>query len=272
MWFDVRRALPGRDPHCREGSVQRRCPRMAGVERILAGSGVAGALEALAKNAAVVLEQYFTPEQCATWAVGVHRAREAWTHDFGGEQFSLGRAFYTHYEEGKSALYFDDARASDERVERCVPGLQRTMLSLVAEATGGGRVVPRRGWCGPGVHVFPPGQPVSLRGGVAHFDTEGLPARHVAASRAAITFVAMLDAPSSGGGLKVWDVRYAGHDHPTEVELAASSAVVPARVGDVTLIDSYRLHQIQPFGGAAERISVTVHAAETDAGTWETWF
>jgi hypothetical protein len=82
----------------------------------------------------------------------------------------------------------------------------------------------------------------------------------------------MLQPSETGGGLEVWDVLYDGHDHPTDAELRASSAIVPYRVGDVVLIDSYRLHQIQSFGGTRERISATVHAAELDAGLWECWF
>ncbi|MBX3226153.1 MAG: hypothetical protein KIT84_28730 [Labilithrix sp.] len=215
----------------------------------------------------------FDAATCARWVEGVYAARDEWTHDFDGEQFSLGRAFYTHLEEGRSKDYFEDVAGSDERVERFAPGLQAAMRALVARVTGA-RAVPRRGWCGPGVHVFPPAAPVSQRGGVVHFDTEGLASRHLASRRPAITLVAMLQPPedASEGGLKVWDVLYTGHDHPTDEELAERTELVPYALGDVVLIDSYRLHQIQPFTGARERISATVHCAEVDAGLWETWF
>jgi len=201
----------------------------------------------------------------------VYDGREDWTEDFGGEQFCLGRAFYTHLEEDREDDYFDDPDASDAIVERWAPGLQAAMRELVARVTKG-RVVQRRGWCGPGVHVFPPGEPVAERGGVCHFDTEGLVADHVARRRPAITVVAMFQPPPSGGGLKLWDTLYDGRDHPSDAELAAPSELFDYGVGDVIVIDSYRLHQIQAFGGERERISATVHAAETDAGLWETWF
>jgi hypothetical protein len=227
---------------------------------------------ALASACAVVVEGAFSEEECARWALGVYSARDVWTHDFGGEQFSLGRAFYTHFEEGKSALYFADHEASDARVEAHAPGLQDAMRDRLSRALGGARVVPRRGWCGPGVHVFPPGGPVATRGGITHFDTEGLPARHVEDRRPAITLVAVLQTSETNGGLRVWDLRYDGHDHPTDEELAAPSAVVDYRTGDVVVIDSYRLHQIQPFAGVRERISATVHGARLDDGLWECWF
>ena len=47
---------------------------------------------------------------------------------------------------------------------------------------------------------------------------------------------------------------------------------VRAEAGDALLIDSRRLHQIRPFRGGADRVSITVHAAEVDRGVWETWF
>jgi hypothetical protein len=220
---------------------------------------------------ALVLPRFFSLAQCERWVRGVYDGRADWTEDFDGEQYCLGRAFYTHLEEDREGDYFADPEASDAIVEKWVPGLQAAMRELVARVTAG-RVVQRRGWCGPGVHVFPPGEPVSERGGVRHFDTEGLAAEHVARRRAAITIVAMFQPPLHGGGLKVWDVLYEGRDHPTEAELARPAETIAYGVGDAVAIDSYRLHQIQPFGGDRERISATVHAAELDTGLWETWF
>lgn len=220
---------------------------------------------------ALILPRFFSIAQCERWTRGVYDGREEWTEDFGGEQFCLGRAFYTHLEEDREDDYFGDPEASDAIVERWTPGLQDAMRDLVERVTKG-RVVPRRGWCGPGVHVFPPCEPVAERGGVSHFDTEGLVESHIARRQAAITIVAMFQTPLSGGGLKLWDTMFAGRDHPTDDELAVPSEIVEYQVGDVVIIDSYRLHQIQPFGGDRERISATVHAAEVDAGLWETWF
>lgn len=220
---------------------------------------------------ALVLPRFFSIAQCERWVRGVYDGREEWTEDFGGEQFCLGRAFYTHLEEDREDDYFDAPEDSDAVVERWTPGLQAAMRELIARVTKG-RVVQRRGWCGPGVHVFPPGEPVAERGGVCHFDTEGLVADHLARRLPAITIVAMFQPAASGGGLKLWDTLYDGRDHPTDAELAAPSEVFEYGVGDVIAIDSYRLHQIQPFGGDRERISATVHAAEVDPGLWETWF
>jgi hypothetical protein len=230
------------------------------------------ALAAIDSSCAVVIEGHHPAAQCARWVEGVYRGRDAWTHDFGGEQFCLGRAFYAHFEEDKSRAYFSDAAASDARVETHAPGLQGSMRALIARVVGDARVAQRRGWCGSGVHVFPPGGPVANGGGVRHFDTEGLAAHHLRQRRRAITLIAVLQTAETDGGLEVWDVRYDGRDHPTDEELNVRRTVVSYRTGDIILIDSYRLHQIRPFAGGRERITATLHAAEIDTGLWECWF
>lgn len=210
-------------------------------------------------------------DTCARWVRGVLGARDAWTSDFGGEQFALGRAFYTHLETGKSDDYFRDAPASDARVQDAAPGLQEAMRALVGAMTGS-RVVQRRGWCGPGVHVFPASEKVARAGGVVHFDVEGLGRHHLDAHKPALSLVVMLQPPAVGGGLRLWDVTYHGSEHPTDEDLAAHSELVEYDVGDALLFDSYRLHQIQPFEGARDRITATVHGAEISRGVFESWF
>jgi len=205
---------------------------------------------------------------------GTYAARARWTSDFGGEQFSLGRAFYAHLEQGRSGAYFADAAASDARVDRDAPGLQAAMRAL-ASALSGGEVHPRRGWCGPGLHVFPAGGHVAKHGGVVHFDTEGLTEHQLSKRVRAVSVVCMLQPPRARreGGLRVWEVEYAGEDRVDDAELArASAATASYGVGDVVAFDSYRLHQIQPFGGEVDRVSATIHLAEVDAGHWESWF
>jgi hypothetical protein len=119
--------------------------------------------------------------------------------------------------------------------------------------------------------VFPSGALVAERGGDIHFDTEGLTPAHVTDRAPALTMVLMLQPPESGGGLRVWDVTYAGTDAYEDEDLARPHATYAYEAGDVVVIDSYRLHQIQPFAGALDRISATCHAAFVQ-GRWETWF
>jgi hypothetical protein len=208
--------------------------------------------------------------QAAAWTAGVLAAQDAWVGDFGDEQFTLGRAWYTHYEQKKTDLYFADAAASDARVETYCPGLQSAMIALVEQVTGE-RALRRPGYCGPGVHVFPIGERVARRGGDVHFDIEGLTPEHLAARTPAITLIVMLSPPQHGGELRVWDVCYEGSHLPPRDFLKRHSEELPYTAGDLVVIDSYRLHRIQPFRGDRDRITSTCHAVrENDA--WQVWF
>jgi hypothetical protein len=228
------------------------------------------ALPQLDRAFGLAVDGVFSATESADYVRALYSARGDWVSDFGAEQFSLGRAFYTHFEQDRCREYFADAAASDARVERTLPGFSRRMLGVVELLTGGACFA-RRGFCGPGVHVFPAGEKVAREGGVVHFDTEGLPEQHARRRKRALTVVVMLGLPESGGGLKLWNARYAGSDFVADEQ---RGVVCEARytVGSALVIDSYRLHQIQPFGGTRDRISATVHAAEVDPGRWETWF
>ncbi|MGC4087620.1 MAG: 2OG-Fe(II) oxygenase [Polyangiaceae bacterium] len=229
------------------------------------------ALTDLAGAFAVTVNGVFARERCEAYLASLYTARAEWTSDFGDEQFCLGRAFYTHFEQDRCRQYFADARASDERVERRLPGLQARLGQLVAAFTGGTQHA-RRGFCGAGVHVFPAGEKVAREGGVIHFDTEGLPDHHARRRKRALSLVVMLQRPDHGGGLKLWSKRYAGHGAPDSADLRGPMYEADYAVGSALVFDSYRLHQIQPFSGQSDRISATLHAAEIDENRWETWF
>lgn len=198
-------------------------------------------------------------------------ARPRWTLDFGGEQFALGRAFYTHLETGRTAEYFAGAAAADALVEAVLPGVQERTLALLARLVGG-RVRRRAGFCGPGVHVFPAGGKVAREGGVVHFDLEGLTPHQLRKGARAVTLVWMLQNAPWGGGLKLWDVLYDGIPDSQLDESQFASRTVKLGAGDAVLIDGRRLHQIRPFRGDLDRISLTVHAVEVDRGVWDAWF
>src|SRR6185295_6506419 len=163
------------------------------------------------------------------------------------------------------------AAASDATVERVLPGMQARATELLAR-TVGGRVRRRDGFCGPGVHVFPARGKVAREGGVVHFDLEGLTEHQKRAGQSAVTLVWMLQPAEWGGGLRLWDVLYDGTPD-TDLDLGQREHVtVRSDAGDAVLIDSRRLHQIRPFRGSRDRMSITIHAVEVDRGTWEAWF
>jgi hypothetical protein len=191
--------------------------------------------------------------------------------DFGGEQRSLGRPWYTHMESGRAAEYFRDAAASDARVDRVAPGLQQGMLDLLARVVGG--VVRRRhGFCGPGVHVFPPGEKVARRGGVFHYDLEGLTPVWRATLPPALSAVWMLQPARRRGGLTLFNKRFRGANWPMDEDPQVQRTTTLMRAGDLLVFSSYRLHRINGFSGDDARVSATCHAVMVDDGYWEAWF
>jgi hypothetical protein len=220
---------------------------------------------------AAVLRGAWAASECGDLASRVGAARSAWTEDFGGEQFSLGRAFYTHLETGRAAEYFASVAEADARVESLLPGVQARVRALYA-AMVGGRARQRVGFCGPGVHVFPAHGKVAREGGVAHWDVEGMAPEHLARRRRAVSLVLMLQPPTRGGALTLWDATWDGADTPSAAALAAASAPLRYAAGDVAVFSSYRLHRIRPFAGDLDRVSLTVHGVEVDRGVWELWF
>jgi hypothetical protein len=135
-------------------------------------------------------------------------------------------------------------------------------------------VRPRIGFCGAGVHVFPARGKVARAGGVIHSDTEGLSPWHLAQKCRAITLVVMLQPPSWGGGLWTWPV-FTDNDR-AEGALDALDDLTPQkfryRAGDALAMPSRQVHQIRPFRGELDRVSITLHGVETARDTWETWF
>jgi hypothetical protein len=235
-------------------------------------AGGADLLACVASRLALVVRRFISVEECEAHVRGVYAGRDRWIADFDAVQHSLGRAWYTHLEQDRTDDYFEGAGASDALVEALVPGLQGRMLDAVGRLVGG-EARRRRGWCGPGVHIFPAGAWLAQNGGDIHYDTEGLPRHHAARRAPALTLVLMLQPPIAGGELKIWAARYHDTDEVSAGDLAAPSALVHYGVGDLLVVDSYRLHQIQPFSGAMDRISATAHALRAGAGPrWDVWF
>jgi hypothetical protein len=237
----------------------------------LALAGRDAVLDRLDAHLGLALTGALPQDTCARWSAAVLAARAAWTVDFDGDQFALGRAFYTHLETDRADAYFAGAAASDALVERHLPGMQDRVIDLY-RALLAGEVRRRPRWCGPGVHIFPAGGWLAQRGGVTHFDTEGLSEHQMECDARALTLVIMLQPAESGGGLRLWDVIHEGRDEATPEELARPSAIAEYAAGDALLLDSYRLHQIQSFGGLRDRISITAHAVEVDEEVWDVWF
>lgn len=207
---------------------------------------------------------------CAELTARVLAAESEWTEDFGGDQFSLGRAWYTHFETGRSRHYFRDAAKANALVERILPGVQDGVRELVSALVGEPAEM-RAGWCGPGVHLFLPGSPVAAGGGSIHYDLEGLRSEQERQGPA-LSLVIMLQPAVEGGGLRLWPSRYQGALSPAEAEVRARYETHGYGIGDAIVFESQRLHQIEPFAGEHARVSITAHALRPAAGPWQVWF
>jgi hypothetical protein len=209
-------------------------------------------------------------------ACAVQAARTDWVESFGGDQFALGGAWYTHVEDGRARHYFRDAARFDKLVARALPALQEQVVTVLA-ALLGARTRRRAGWCGPAVVVFPPDGPVARAGGSIHVDCEGLEEQDLAQLPPAWSFVCILqlnpcgDARPVGGGLRVWSSRYAGKCAPEPGTTNVDSELVTLAAGDAVVFDSYRLHQIQPFSSNAPRMALTAHAKLLADGSYSVW-
>lgn len=234
-------------------------------------SGRPPVLSDLAAHSAVLLRGALAEREARALVSRVVAARDSWTLDFGGEQFALGKAFYTHLETGRTKEYFAGSAASDALVESVLPGVPARTLALLASLLGG-QVRRRQGFCGPGVHVFPVGGKVAREGGVVHFDLEGLTEHQKRLRHRAVTLVWMLQPAAFGGGLRLWDACFDGRPDSEVDSDSYDHVTVRSEAGDAVLIDSHRLHQIRPFRGSKDRIAITLHGVEIDRGVWEAWF
>lgn len=247
---------------------------MKAAPRVLRASAArreAVSIASLDRLGAVLWPRALDLARVRAWSRAVRRARADWTADFGGEQYSLGRAFYTHYETGLARVYFREAAASNALVDRHLPGMQAWVTALFARMTGA-VARPRLGFCAPGVHVFPAGGQVARHGGVVHYDVEGLSPLCLSRRHPALSLIVMLEPVEWGGGLWLWRARYRGTEAASDTEIAAPHAAVRYGAGDALLMSSYRLHQIRPFRGRRDRISITLHAQKVDDGVFEVWF
>lgn len=225
-------------------------------------------VDKLPKHAAVGVRAALAKDVARDLAARVLAADADLVDDFGGEQRALGRAFYTHLD-GRAAAYFKGD--SDDVVERVVPGMQAMTMDLLARLLGG--VVRRRhGFCGPGVHVFPAGEKVADRGGVFHYDLEGLTAWDLERGARAVSFVVMLQPPLTRGGLSLYAKTFRGQGWDMDRVPGCASTTTTSRAGDALLFSSLRLHRINGFGGDRDRVSITCHAVEVDDDVWDCWF
>lgn len=229
------------------------------------------ALELLPGRLALHFPSVLTPAECAELIAGVYAAREAWTEEPAGHQYTLGRSYHLHHEQQREEEYFAQAASADALVRRSTPGLQGRMVALLRLLVKD-RVAQRAGWCGACVHIFPAGGRCAEQGGELHFDIDGLEPAALSAGTPALTCALMLQPAQEGGELRIWDRLYAGEASVAEPDPREASVLCSYGAGDLVVLDSRRLHRVARFGGTRDRITVTLRAAYVrERGLWEVW-
>ena len=231
----------------------------------------------LGDAAAVVFRDFFSADEVAWLVETIYGLEEEWVEGFEGEQYSIGRVWYVDLEDGIADVYHQEAADTNAFIEEHFDGIQERIRAFCAAVERAGRVQLRPGWAGPGFVIFPVGNECSEHGGSIHFDWEGLPERAVDdPDLEAYSFIAMLQKPDQGGGLRVWQHIY----HPDRKdefipELAAPpdgpSVLIDYRPGDLVAINSRWMHQIQPFSGEHDRVTLTFHIVR-QGSDWLIWF
>ena len=158
------------------------------------------------------------------------------------------------------------------------PGLYEKIIQLCKNIEKDADISLRQGWAGPGFAIFPAHGRCAELGGDIHYDWEGLTDGQLDDLHAeGYSFIAMLKKPSQGGGLKIWDVKYDLNHKQEELVAWANSPDCPSllidyQLGDLVLINSFCLHQIQPFEGEVDRVCLTFHIAKYNEKKWYIWF
>ncbi|MBI2760870.1 MAG: hypothetical protein HYX51_05535 [Chloroflexi bacterium] len=226
---------------------------------------------------AVVFRDIFTTEEVREMVATIYGLREHWLPGFEEEQFSVGRVWYVDVADEAEAEYHQDAARTNAQIEERFGGTQERIRAFCSAIQPDDPVLIRPGWAGPGFVIFPAHAACAEWGGDIHFDIEGLAGDLLDDPEAeAFSFIAMLQKPETGGGLRVWREQYDPERRDEYIpelqsEPEGPSFLIDYRVGDLVMINSRAIHQIQPFGGDTDRITLTFHIVRR-SGAWHIWF
>jgi hypothetical protein len=223
---------------------------------------------------------FFSDQQVEKIVDAFYAAQNDWVSGFGGQQYSLGEAWY-HYVEtgtgGNPAEYLDRAVPSRDIVERHITGLHDYVLSFLSKLHPDREVKIRDHWAGPGIVTFLANNYVAKRGGGIHFDTDGLTQEELKNPDFRLrSYVSTLQKPKTGGDLRLWDYRYDDNVGEDVLEDPKNySDVVRSRIiyeqGDLCMFDGLKAHKIEAFEGDKDRVCLTFHTAERE-NKLEVWF
>ncbi|GMV31953.1 MAG: hypothetical protein AMXMBFR59_40780 [Rhodanobacteraceae bacterium] len=199
------------------------------------------------------------------------------------DEYNYGTVFYAHAMNKNIPDYFARSGAENERMGRDFPELFPAVMRLVQDIMRDEEVTYRPGWSGPSFVYLGPGSISAVEGGTIHIDWEGFSAwdhpktEDLLSSREleAYTLVLMLQNTPEGGGVRIWDKRFdPGHrdEFIPDPETAPDVpfATPQYAIGDLVVLHSMTVHQIQPYAGGA-RITLNFHLVRRGT-VWHLFF
>lgn len=237
----------------------------------------AGQISELTRNhTACLVADALEATTTTSWVDTLESHPHLWDRTGMGNTTSLGAVWFAYvdryHEPGERVRRYQHGTQQGEAAFRALlPDFAGT-ISQLTEHLLGDPVIQRPGWAGPGIIRFQPEVQDGLGpDGDVHFDWMGIasggPEGLVTPN---LSFVLMLQSPSSGGNLRLWNhgfgttgARVSNPSNPIEV-------VYPE--GGLVCFNGHHLHQISGIGGAIPRVSVTWHAIRPDPlGPWHLW-
>lgn len=232
--------------------------------------------EMMRKHHIVSVRGFLSDEECQSTVETLYSLRDIWKSDYDGEQFSFPQNYYAMYNAEKADEYLMDSSTANALVRDHLPLVVSRFWKVLGALTND-RVEVKEGWSGPGVVVFPYDEYVARNNGPIHIDAEGLAGGELGDKNAEVfSMICMLQKPTAGGGIRIWDLRYdpvAGEDKVLEEaqEKYEMGITHIYEVGEMVLIDSLCPHRILKFEGNADRITLNCFAVKSE-GRWNIWF
>jgi hypothetical protein len=218
----------------------------------------------------------FSKEKCESLCERIQERRDDWISRGNGGFFTLGRAAYLDAPNRVSA-YRNDAESCNATLLAAFPEVYEQLCLALSQELGTS-VGFAPGYAVPGFHIFLLNGTDRSRDNIAlrsHYDLQW---RHVvpkADGCAHLTFTALIEQPTGGASMAVWDLRHGEPFAPFPSAIAYAEAHPPViinyRAGELVLHDGLNLHAIGKSSETAPigiRITLQGHGFLQSDGTW----
>jgi hypothetical protein len=224
------------------------------------------------KNWGLLIHDFWNQMEIAELAQGVLKQRAKWQHfPVLYEYYALGCPLYAYRCAENQDKYFDMVQKYDLLIAESFPRLETEMKGIFETLQYPENIRKKKYFGGPGFVIQ--NQKSTHE---PHFDQDEavlISKARFPKERVMFTLVAMVQKPTRGGRLMVWDREPQAED--TEQSLKEFCEITPPyfvdyQEGDLLILDGMKLHLIEPCQG--ERITAVLHYLKSPLGPWEYWF